>query len=68
MSSYDPCVCCDKPVRVDRAHWRVELDDRGEEATDYTPPEHRIGWHAVGSTCRHKYTCPMRFEPLEVSR
>ena len=55
---WEPCVLCDRPVRIDRAHYRVELIG-GYAVRQPSPPgieheEHHAGTYAIGPVCRRK--------------
>ena len=60
---WEPCYLCERPVVVDRAHYRIEAIDSGETLICNLSDDERAtieerddyhGTHAIGPSCRKK--------------
>ncbi len=69
--TWEPCVLCDRPVRIDRRHHRISLVHHGISiAAEPLPADidtnEAHGWHgtfAVGPVCRKRL--PKKFVEIE---
>ncbi|MGB1711910.1 MAG: hypothetical protein ACPHP1_04995 [Miltoncostaeaceae bacterium] len=67
--SWEPCLCCDRPIRTDRRHRKVALADGGASflAFDAITPETAddpafVGLFVIGPHCARRL--PARFVRL----
>ncbi len=60
---YENCILCDRPVRTDRPHYKVEMIGGGVELVADVPEELQaalvetpgyMGCHVIGPYCRRK--------------